>query len=112
RQYITYGNLSENPKALIFLMDWANRQRVKIWGEARLGRDAEALLPHCPPVKSRRPIRRVIVFAVGAWDINCPQHIPQLFSLADVEAAGRGMLARIAELEAEVERLQSHKKDD
>ena len=106
KQYITLGNLSENPKALIFLMDWANRQRVKIWGEARFVEDDEALLARLPPIKSRRPIRRAIVFDVAAWDINCPQHIPQLFSLADVEAASRGMLARIAELEAEVELLK------
>ena len=112
KQYITYGNLSENPKALIFLMDWGNRQRVKIWGEARLAEDDEALLAQLPPIKSRRPIRRAIVFDVAAWDINCPQHIPQLFSLADVEAASRGMLARIAELETEVELLRGEKKAD
>ncbi len=111
RQYISYGNLSENPKALIFLMDWANRQRIKIWGEARLVEDDEALLAHLPPVKSRKPVRRAIVFDVAAWDVNCPQHIPQLFTLADVEAASRGMLARIAELEAEVERLRGEKKE-
>jgi hypothetical protein len=110
KQYITLGNLSENPKALIFLMDWANRRRVKIWGEARLieadNAENEALMERLRPAKLNRAATRAIIFEVAAWDLNCPQHIPQLFSLADVEAASAAMLARIAELEAEVEALK------
>ena len=90
-------------------MDWANRRRVKIWGEARLveanNAENEALIERLRPAKLNRAARRAIIFEVAAWDLNCPQHIPQLFSLADVEAASAAMLARIAELEAELERL-------
>ncbi|HKF64270.1 MAG TPA: pyridoxamine 5'-phosphate oxidase family protein [Dongiaceae bacterium] len=110
RQYITLGNLSENPKALLFLMDWADRRRVQIWGEARLieadNAENEALIECLRPAKLNRAAMRAIIFEVAAWDLNCPQHIPQLFSLADVEAASAAMLARIAELEAEVELLK------
>jgi len=110
RQYITLGNLSENPKALLFLMDWADRRRVQIWGEARLieadNAENEALIQCLRPAKLNRAAMRAIIFEVAAWDLNCPQHIPQLFSLADVEAASAAMLARIAELEAEVEQLR------
>ena len=110
RQFITQGNLSENPKAHIFVMNYAYRQRIKIWGEARVVEDDPALTRSLMPQGYRARPEQVIVFKVTAWDINCPQHIPQLFSLADVEAASRGMLARIAELEAEVEQLKSEKK--
>ena len=113
RQYITLGNLSENPKALLFLMDWANRRRVKIWGEARFveadNAENEALIERLRPAKLNRAATRAIVFEIAAWDLNCPQHIPQLFGLADVEAASAAMLARIAELEAELEELRKKK---
>ena len=92
-------------------MDWTNRRRVKIWGEARLvvadNAENEALIERLRPAKLNRAATRAIIFEVAAWDLNCPQHIPQLFSLADVEAASAAMLARIAELEAEVERLKN-----
>ena len=113
RQYITLGNLSENPQALLFLMDWASRRRVKIWGAARLveadNAGNEALIERLRPAKLNRAATRAIMFEVAAWDLNCPQRIPQLFSLADVEAASAAMLARIAELEAELEELRKKK---
>ena len=113
RQYITLGNLSENPQALLFLMDWASRRRVKIWGAARLveadNAENEALIERLRPAKLNRAAMRAIIFEVAAWDLNCPQRIPQLFSLADVEAASAAMLARIAELEAELEELRKKK---
>ena len=91
-------------------MDWANRRRVKIWGEARLveadNAENEALIERLRPAKLNRAATRAIIFEVAAWDLNCPQHIPQLFGLADVEAASAAMLARIAELEAEVKQLR------
>src|SRR6478672_1235091 len=44
RQYITVGNLSENPRAFLFLMDYANSQRIKLWGTAKVIEDDPALL--------------------------------------------------------------------
>jgi predicted pyridoxine 5'-phosphate oxidase superfamily flavin-nucleotide-binding protein len=105
RQYITQGNLSENPKAHIFVMDFAHRRRVKIWGEARLVDDDPALLKSLMPAGYKARPEQVILFKISAWDTNCPQHIPQKFDAADVAAALASRDARIAELEAEVAKL-------
>jgi predicted pyridoxine 5'-phosphate oxidase superfamily flavin-nucleotide-binding protein len=102
RQYITQGNLSENPKANIFLMDHAHRRRVKIWGEARVVDDDPALMKSLMPQGYKARPEQVILFKVSAWDTNCPQHIPQKFDAADVAAALASRDARIAELEAEL----------
>jgi predicted pyridoxine 5'-phosphate oxidase superfamily flavin-nucleotide-binding protein len=106
RQYITEGNLSENPKANIFLMDYAHRRRVKIWGEARIVDDDPALLKSLMPAGYRARPEQVIVFKVTAWDTNCPQHIPQKFDAADVAAALAVRDARIVELETELAALK------
>jgi predicted pyridoxine 5'-phosphate oxidase superfamily flavin-nucleotide-binding protein len=102
RQYITQGNLTENPKAHIFLMDYAHRRRVKIWGEARVVEDDPALLQSLMPQRYRARPEQVILFRISAWDTNCPQHIPQKFDAADVAAALAARDARIAELETEL----------
>src|ERR1700731_363496 len=102
RQYITQGNLSENPKANIFLIDYAHRRRVKIWGEARVVDDDPALLESLMPQGYRARPEQVILFRVSAWDTNCPQHIPQQFDATDVAAALASRDSRIAELEAEL----------
>ena len=102
RQYITQGNLSENSKAQLFLMDYAHRRRVKIWGEARVVDDDPALLQSLMPQGYKARPEHVILFRISAWDTNCPQHIPQKFDAADVAAALAARDARIAELEAEL----------
>ena len=102
RQYITQGNLSENPKTNIFVMDYAHRRRVKIWGEARVVDDDPALVKSLMPKDYKARPEQVIVFTVSAWDTNCPQHIPQKFDAPDVAAALAARDARIAELEAEL----------
>jgi predicted pyridoxine 5'-phosphate oxidase superfamily flavin-nucleotide-binding protein len=102
QQYITQGNLSENAKAYIFVMDYAHRRRVKIWGEARVVDDDPALLQALMPKGYRARPEQVIVFKIAAWDTNCPQHIPQKFDATDVAAALASRDARIAELEAEL----------
>jgi uncharacterized protein len=102
RQFITQGNLSENPKAHIFLMDYAHRRRVKLWGEARVVDDDPALLKSLMPQGYKARPEQVILFRMSAWDTNCPQHIPQKFDAADVAAALAVRDARIAELEAEL----------
>jgi predicted pyridoxine 5'-phosphate oxidase superfamily flavin-nucleotide-binding protein len=105
RQYITQGNLSENPRAHIFLMDYAHRRRVKIWGEARMVDDDPALLKSLMPAGYKARPEQAVVFRIAAWDTNCPQHIPQKFDAADVVAALATRDARIAELEAELAEL-------
>jgi uncharacterized protein len=107
RQYITQGNLSENPHAYIFVMDYAHRRRVKIWGEARVVEDDPALTQSLMPKGYRARPEQVIVFKITAWDTNCPQHIPQKFDAADVAAALAARDARIAELEGELAALKA-----
>jgi len=113
RQYLTQGNLSENPKAHIFIMDYAHRRRVKIWGEARVVEDDPALTQSLMPTGYKARPEQVIIFTIAAWDTNCPQHIPQKFDAADVAAAMAEASARIeardrriAELEAEIAKLK------
>jgi len=107
RQYITQGNLSENPKAYIFVMDYAHRRRVKIWGNARVVDDDPALLQSLMPQGYKARPEQVILFRIAAWDTNCPQHIPQKFDAADVAAALASRDARIAGLEAELAALRA-----
>src|ERR1700674_4002180 len=106
RQYITQGNLSENPKAYIFLMDYAHRRRVKIWGEARVVDDDPALLQSLMPQGYKARPEQVILFRISAWDTNCPQHIAQKVDAADVAQALAVRDGRIAELEAQLAALK------
>lgn len=105
RQYITAGNLSENPRAHLFLMDYAARERVKLWGTAQVTEDPEIVARLMPEGYRARP-EQAILFTVGAWDANCPQHIPVKLPAAEVAAALAGRDARIAALEAEIARLR------
>jgi uncharacterized protein len=106
RQYVTQGNLSENPKAYMFLMDYAHRRRIKIWGEARVVDDDPALTRSLMPQGYRARPEQVILFRIAAWDTNCPQHIPQKFDAADVAQALAYRDQRIAELEGELAALK------
>ncbi|MCF4164252.1 pyridoxamine 5'-phosphate oxidase family protein [Zavarzinia compransoris] len=106
RQYITLGNLSENPRAFIFLIDYVMQRRVKLWGTAQIVEGDEALLDvlRVPDTKGRA--ERALLFDIETWDVNCPQHIPQRFEAADVAAALAARDARIAELETQLADLR------
>jgi uncharacterized protein len=105
RQYVTLGNLAENPKVCLFLIDYAHRQRVKVWGEARVVEDDPALVAKLVVPGYEGKPERALVIRVATWDANCPQHIPRRFEEADVEAALAARDRRIAELEARLEKL-------
>ena len=105
RQYITQGNLADNPKVHLFLIDYAHRQRVKIWGEARVVEGDSALIAQLMPEGYRARPEQALLIKVTAWDANCPQHIPQRFEAADVAAALAERDRRIEALEAEIKRL-------
>lgn len=111
RQYITVGNLTENAQAFLFLIDYAQRRRVKLWGHARAIEGDHRLLDRLRPDTGSGRVERAILFDVSAWDVNCPQHIPQRFGAAEVTAAVAARDARIADLEAEVARLRRHDQD-
>ena len=107
RQYITAGNLADNPKAYLFLIDYANRRRIKVWGTARAVEGDHELTARLMPQGYKARPEQIILFTVSAWDANCPQHIPQRFEAADVAAALAERDERIAALEAEVARLKA-----
>jgi uncharacterized protein len=107
RQYISTGNLADNSKAMIFLMDYANRRRVKIWGTARVAENDPELVAKLFPGAYRARGEAAIIFTVEAWDVNCPQHIPQMFFAEDVAEAIAERDQRIGALEAENKRLKA-----
>ena len=98
RQYISQGNLADNPQAFLFLIDYAHRQRIKIWGEARVVEDDPQLVQSLMPEGYKARPEQAFILAVTAWDSNCPQHIPQRFEAADVAAALAERDRRIEEL--------------
>jgi predicted pyridoxine 5'-phosphate oxidase superfamily flavin-nucleotide-binding protein len=102
RQYISSGNLLENPKAHLFLIDYRQRRRVKLWGEARMVEATPELLVQLMPEGYKARPEQVLLLTVHAWDANCPQHIPPRFEAEDVLAALQEKDRRIAQLEAEL----------
>ena len=107
RQYITLGNLAENPQAHLFLIDYRHRRRVKIWGEARGIEDDPELTKRLAPDGYKACPSQVIVFRVHAWDANCPQHIPRRFEEAEVAAMIAERDRRISELESQIVRMRA-----
>jgi len=112
RQYITLGNLSENPRAFIFLMDYANRRRVKLWGTARAVEDDGELLERLSDPEYPAKVERAIVFTVEAWDINCPRHIHPRYAERHVRPIIETLQARIRELEEQLSMLRAERSHD
>ena len=102
RQYITLGNLSDNPQAFIFLMDYAHSRRIKLWGTARVVEDEPELLKRLQDPEYPGKVERAILFTVEAWDVNCPQHIHKRFPQAEVAPIIEELQSRIQELEAQL----------
>jgi predicted pyridoxine 5'-phosphate oxidase superfamily flavin-nucleotide-binding protein len=109
RQYISLGNLAENPKVQLFLIDYATRTRIKIWGEAVVIEDDPSLLAELMPEGYDARPEQAMIIQVKAWDANCPQHIPRLVPADDVAKLTdqlKSRDAKIATLEAEIARLR------
>ncbi|MCF3934923.1 pyridoxamine 5'-phosphate oxidase family protein [Acuticoccus sp. M5D2P5] len=107
QQYISMGNAAENRKAHLFLINYARRQRIKIWGELSVVEDDPELIARVTPPEVeagvyRARVERAFVLRITAWDINCPQHIPQHFEAEDVAQAVTVRDERIAALEGEI----------
>ncbi|HZP69649.1 MAG TPA: pyridoxamine 5'-phosphate oxidase family protein [Pseudolabrys sp.] len=107
RQYITLANLSENDRAFLFLLDPARRQRIKIWGRARMIEDDAALIARLFDGGYKAKPERALLFTIEAWDVNCSSHIVTRFTEEEIGEAFATVSARIAELEAENERLRA-----
>jgi len=107
RQYITAGNLSENDQVQLFLMDYPNRVRIKIWGRARIS-DDKAIIENLMDEGYHARVERAILIQVEAWDVNCPKHITPRFTEAQIEQQIQPLKNRIAELEAQLEQLNNN----
>ncbi len=106
RQYISMGNLEENPKGFIFLMDYPNRRRIKLWGELEVVENNSELLEQLADPEYKGKPERAFVFHLVAWDVNCPQHITRRFSEEDIGPRMRELRERVAELETELRDLR------
>lgn len=106
RQYITLGNLAENDRVFLFLMDYANRARIKLWGRARVVEGDAALMEALALPGYRARPERAILIEVEAWDVNCRQHIQPRYDEGTVARVVEKLTSRIAELEAEVAQLK------
>jgi len=93
QQYISLGNLAENDRAFIFLIDYETQSRIKLWGRAKV-------------VNVDDPDRRAIHFRIEAWDVNCRKYIPEMYSRDTVEIMVSKLTARVAELEQELAGLK------
>ena len=93
QQYITLGNLSENPNAHLFMIDYETKTRVKIWTTAE--------------ILNLESSGRAIRFHIKGWDINCNQHLPEYYSMKTVRAVTAKQVNRIQELEQEVAELRA-----
>ena len=102
RQYISVGNLDDNPKAFIFLMDYANSRRIKLWGTARVVEDDLDLLERLQDPDYPGRVERAILFSIEAWDVNCPQHIHKRFPQAVVAPIIEKLQGQVRELQAKL----------
>ena len=107
RQYISMGNLEENSRAFIFLMDYPSRTRIKLWGRAEVLEDDPQKLKELADLHYQATPERIFLFHIEAWDVNCQQHITPRFTSDDSALRMQELQSRIAELEAEVRALRS-----
>ena len=107
RQYISMGNLSENNKAFVFLMDYPNRRRIKIWGRVEVVEDDQDLVQRLVDPDYEAIPERAFLIHVEAWDVNCPQHITPRFTARELAPKIQTLVDRIAELEKENKKFKS-----
>ena len=107
QQYITLGNLSENSKAFIFLMDYANSRRIKLWGTARVVEDDPEMLEKLRDPGYQGRVERAILFTIEAWDVNCPQHIHKRYPQSMVAPIIENLQAHVQELQEKLAQYES-----
>lgn len=102
-QYISSGNFKDNKKTMLFLMDYPNKRRLKIWAEAEVldAADHPELAQQLTPPDYEATVERIIVFKVEAFDWNCPQHITLRYTQEEIEDSMKSLHSRIAQLETE-----------
>lgn len=107
RQFISMGNLSENPKAFIFLIDYARSRRIKLWGKARVIEGDDQLEAKLSDPSYHGKVERAILFDIEAWDVNCPQHIHKRFTPKQIAPVIEELKSRIVELEAKLQAFEA-----
>ena len=109
RQLLTTGNVSANDRIALFLMDYKNRERLKILGHARVedARVQSELVAELADSKMRSSVERLVFIDVVSFDWNCPKYITPRYSIGEVEELAEPLRKRIAELEAQ---LRAHNK--
>lgn len=105
-QYISVGNLDENNKAFIFLMDYPNQRRIKIWGNSEIVENDADLLQDLTDGDYHGKSQRSFLFHIQAWDANCPQHIAPRWTKEEIAPMVDTLKNRIKELESENRRLR------
>ena len=103
RQYISVGNFDDNNKVHLFLMDYPNRTRIKIWGEATVIDKNDPELQFLYDEKYGSQVERFIKIKVTAWDANCPQHIQQRYTVEEMKPHINTLNQKIQDLEKKVE---------
>lgn len=114
RQYISVGNLATSDRLALILMDYAHRQRLKIWGRARIvhASDDPDLISRLEAPAYRARVERGVLIEVSAWDWNCPQHITKRWTESELAPLVAPLEERIAELEAENAALRASRKTE
>jgi uncharacterized protein len=107
-QYISVGNLSQNNRAALLLMDYANRQRLKILArvEVKDARDEPVLIEKLAMPNYKAVIERAMILHVEAFDWNCPQHITQRFTVEELKLINQPLYEHLERLEAENRHLR------
>ena len=107
-QYISVGNVRKNNRVALFLMDYANRQRLKILVETEV-RDAgevPELIGKLEDKSYKAKVERAIILHVQAFDWNCPQHITPRFTIEEVKRMNAPLYEYVESLEAKIRKLK------
>lgn len=110
KQYISVGNLKNNDRVALFLMDYPSQSRLKILGHAKVHEgdaEAQSLIERLLVPGEKTPVERALVVHIEAFDWNCPQHITPRYSEEELAKILEPMRRRLANLEAENKRLRS-----
>jgi len=109
RQYLSAGNLAGDDRIALIVMDYPNRRRLKIWGRALFidKEDAPDLVRELHGEGYDATPERAVVISVEAYDWNCPQHIPERYTLEELHQALQPLRDELAALRTENDQLRA-----
>lgn len=108
-QYVSVGNLTRNDKAALILMDYARRQRLKIYARIEVieAKDNPELIAQLQDASYDAQVERAMVLHLEAFDWNCPQHITERFTIEEIQQLNAPLYEHVAKLEAEIAQLKA-----